>query len=124
MLLIKCGHTVCKMCFIKSKEKICEQDNCGKITYGDEFDNFQIVSVMEAKNDVELIKALECMICFEVYNLEVNKPIALNHCGHTICYSCMSHVFKCPQCRKMFFQLSSMENKTVRKLLELEYFKV
>ena len=123
VLLIKCGHTVCKMCFIESKNKICKQDNCGKIIYCDEFNNFQLVSVREAKNDVELIRSRECMICFEVYNLEVNKPMTLNRCGHTVCCRCMGKVFKCPQCRKTFFQLSSMENRIVRKFLELECFK-
>ena len=123
VLLIRCGHTLCKKCFVKSKNKICQQDNCGKTINSDEFDNFQIISVMEARNDVEIIKALECMICFEVYKVEVNNPMVLNHCGHTICSSCIGHVFKCPQCRKNFYQMSSKENKTVSMLLELEYFK-
>ena len=122
ILLINCGHTVCKKCFVKSKNKICQQDNCGKTVGNDAFDNFQIMTVMDARNDAELVKALECMICFEIYNLEANSPIALNHCGHTICCRCMGNVFKCPQCRKSFFQLNSKENKTVGKLLELEYF--
>ena len=73
---------------------------------------------MGARNDVELTKALECVICFEEYNLGVNKPMTLNYCGHTICSSCMGNVFKCPQCRKSFFQLHSNENKTLTKLLE------
>ena len=79
------------------------------------------MTVMEARNDVELVKALECMICFEICNREANSPIALNPCGHKICCRCMRNVFKCHQCRKGFLQLSSKENKTVRKLLELEH---
>lgn len=76
-----------KKCFIKQKNEVCEQDNCGKAKNNDKLDDFQIMSVMVAKNDVEFKKALECVICFEEYNLEVNKAMALNYCGQTNCSS-------------------------------------
>ena len=109
---------------MKNESQTCQQDNCGKVIKNDEFDNFQISEVMEAKNDIEVLKALECVICFEVYNMEVNTPRILNHCGHTICCSCMANVFTCPQCRKSFFHLRSNENNAVRKILELDSFLV
>lgn len=62
VLLINCGHTVCKKCFTKRKDGVCEQDNCGKAENNHEFDNFEIMKVMGVGNDVELTKTLERVI--------------------------------------------------------------
>ena len=118
VLLTNCGQRICKKCFNKRKNKICEQYNCGKVKNNDEFDNFQIMAVIGARNDVEMTKALDCVICFEEHNLGVNRPMALNYSGHVICSSCMGDVLKCYQCRKSFFQLCSNEKETLIKLLE------
>ena len=72
--LMKYGHAVCKEYFKMSKNQRCQQDNCNKAIDRKEFDKFQIIAVMEAKYDVELIKALECVACFEIFNLAANNP--------------------------------------------------
>ena len=120
--LMKYGHAVCKEYFKTSKNQRCQQDNYNKAIDRKEFDKFQIIAVMEAKYDVELIKALECVACFEIFNLAANNPRLLNHCSHTIGSSCIEIVFKCPQCRKSFFHPQFKENKALIKFSQLQYF--
>lgn len=47
---------------------------------------------------------MECMLCFELYNEQLNKPYSLYKCGHTYCISCINSLreHRCPMCNQMF----------------------
>ena len=47
----------------------------------------------------------KCMICYENYNYEKNKPQILIPCGHTICEFCFINLNnnKCPYCVQEIF---------------------
>ena len=82
--MINLLNLFCKECFKTSRNQRRQPDNCNKVIGCRKFDNFTIIAVMEAKYDVELIKPLECVVCFEIFNLEANNPRFLNHCSHSI----------------------------------------
>jgi hypothetical protein len=42
-----------------------------------------------------------CCVCFEEYDSDKHKPMAINPCYHVVCESCTKAMgSKCPQCRK------------------------
>tara|TARA_Y100000385_G_scaffold266922_1_gene302541 strand:- start:1317 stop:1814 length:498 start_codon:yes stop_codon:yes gene_type:complete len=47
----------------------------------------------------------KCMICYENYNYEINKPQILIPCGHNICEFCTVNLSnnKCPYCVQEIF---------------------
>jgi hypothetical protein len=60
---------------------------------------------IDDSENIHPIISLECLICYEEYNLKARKPMILE-CGHTICNVCLSGISstskKCPMDNKHF----------------------
>lgn len=67
---------------------------------------------------VAVLAQLSCPICQDV----PTQPFLLPHCGHTFCYSCIKHWFKCnpscPICRSIIGDSKPVLNHTVKAIID------
>ena len=67
---------------------------------------------------------MNCNVCYEIYNKDVNPPLTCNPCGHGICQPCLdqwkrsssSNRNKCPFCRQNI--TSTMLNRDLIAILD------
>ena len=62
--------------------------------------------------------SLQCDICFNDFDHDLNKPLVLQPCCHTICSDCVKRLLNrtCPTCRSLF--TNKAPNFAILKMLE------
>jgi len=55
---------------------------------------------LDEKLQTKIKEEIECCICFEQYNNEINQKTLINTCEHIACSECCKKLNKCPYCRK------------------------
>ena len=117
VLLLDCGHSVCRKCSNSHTFIYCPVKGCRKsLVFAD---NIILSNVLEAQSDCDLIKAMECPVCFDLYDLSSESPKTLS-CAHTLCSTCLGRLreAKCPQCRKkIIFEQENQIIKTIHYTL-------
>ena len=117
VLLLDCGHSVCKKCSNSHTFIYCPVKGCRKsLVFAD---NIILSNVLEAQSDCDLMNAMECPICFDLYDVSSKSPKTLS-CVHTLCSTCLGKLreAKCPQCRKkIIFEQENQIIKTIHYTL-------
>lgn len=73
----------------------------------------------KVNNDNESkINILNCKICVYKYT-DVNYPIILVDCGHSMCGSCASLLTKCPFCNKQIINSAVKNYALIEAIVEL-----
>ena len=64
-----------------------------------------------------ILEELNCVICFDLFDENVRKPMMLFPCGHTFCEACLKQINNniCPTCNSNYTQVSV--NWSLKKML-------
>lgn len=90
-----------------------------------EFQIVQFKTWIFNKNYISLTYKMECSVCFDTYDIEVNKPHTpiVMDCGHTVCKSCFQSLTrgeldKCPFACNQLIGKKLRVNYTLMGLIE------